>query len=179
MPVVNIIFMNNRRSIRINNYDYSQNNFYFVTICTDKTSAGIFGYIVDERTILSDIGKIAEEYIEQIPKHFPNTTIDEFIVMPDHVHLIIIIDDDHCSRGTIYRAPTKIEKFGVSKSGTLSRIVSVYKAAVTRDVNRNKTNNRIRIWQKNYYEHVIRGEKELQEIRRYIKNNPINVKNIK
>jgi REP element-mobilizing transposase RayT len=165
--------MNNRRSIRIKDYDYSQNNYYFITICSYK-AANIFGKLSKEKIVLNSIGVIAQNCLIEIPEHFSNVIIDEHIIMPNHIHVIVIVNDDKNSdTGTIYRAPTKIEKFGVPKSGTLSRIVSSYKAAVTRKVKQQSIGGYDKIWQRNYYEHVIRNDKELLEIRKYIKNNPI------
>jgi putative transposase len=167
--------MNSRRSLRIKDFDYSQNNYYFVTICSFN-SVNIFGQLDEETVILNSIGVIASNCLTQIPKHFSNVIIDEHLVMPNHIHAIIIINNDmNSDSGTIYRAPTKIEKFSAPKSGTLSRIISAYKAAITREANRQKTGNTIKIWQRNYYEHVIRNEKELSKIRNYIRNNPLSL----
>jgi putative transposase len=173
VPVINIIFMNSRRSIRIKDFDYSQNNYYFVTICS-YNDANIFGQMNEKTVMLNSIGVIARKCLTQIPEHFSNVIINEHIIMPNHIHAIIIINNNKDSgSGTINRAPTKIEKFGAPKSGTLSRIISAYKAAVTREVNRRNTGHAIKIWQRNYYEHVIRNEKELSIIRNYIRNNPL------
>jgi REP element-mobilizing transposase RayT len=164
--------MYHRRSIRIKDFDYSKGNYYFVTI-NAYNSENIFGQLRNSAVSLNTIGETAQSCLIEIPKHFAQVIIDEFIIMPDHVHAIVIIGGRvESNEGTIHRAPTKAENFAAPKSGTLSRIISAYKAAVTREVNRRNTGITIKIWQRNYYEHVIRNEKELLEIRKYIHNNP-------
>ena len=79
------------KSARLENYDYSQNGMYFVTICT-KDREELFGEVVNEKMILNDVGKIANQFLQEIPKHFPFVNLDEFVVMPNHVHGILEIN---------------------------------------------------------------------------------------
>lgn len=152
-----------RRSIRLPGYDYSQAGAYYVTIVTYHRDC-LFGKIVNEEMILNDFGKTANECWRAMTEHFPFVGLGAYVVMPNHVHGIIVI-----RRGTIYRAPT-VEKFGKPIEGSLPTIVRTYKAAVTRRIGREL--NASGIWQRNYYEHIIRNEKDLQNKTDYIDANP-------
>ena len=154
-----------RRSIRLKGYDYSQAGAYYVTIVTYQRDC-LFGDIMNKEMILNDFGKVADECWSAIPEHFPLVELGAYVVMPNHVHGIIVIHD---GRGTIYRVPT-IEQFGKPTVGSLPTIVRTYKAAVTRRIGRE--HNATGIWQRNYYEHIIRDEKDMQNKTDYIESNP-------
>ena len=138
----------------------------------------LFGEIVNQEMILNEYGRIADKCWRAIPEHFPNVELGAHVVMPNHVHgIIVIIDNDRADavasarRGTIYRAPTEnIEQFRKPVKGSLPTIVRTYKAAVTRRIGREL--NATGIWQRNYYEHIIRDEKDLQNKTDYIEANP-------
>ncbi len=153
--------IHHRKTIRLQGYDYSLEGEYFVTICT-KDKECIFGEIIGEEMHLSPIGEIAKRCWEEIPKHFPNTEIDEYVIMPNHVHGIIIINQ---CRDVQLNVPTRISP----KKGSLSVIVRTFKAAVTTECHRiGFTDFK---WQPSFYEHIIRNEKDLANIRDYIYNN--------
>jgi len=154
-----------RRSIRLPGYDYSQVGAYYATIVTHQRDC-LFGEVIDEEMALNDFGKIADECWRAIPDHFPNVDLGAHIIMPNHVHGIIVITD---GRGTIYRAPTQ-EQFQKPVAGSIPTIVRTFKAAVTRRIGRE--HNATGIWQRNYYEHIIRDEKDLQSKTDYIEANP-------
>jgi REP element-mobilizing transposase RayT len=154
-----------RRSIRLKEYDYAQPGGYFVTIVTYQRDL-LFGEIVDEEMVLNDFGKIADECWREIPEHFPNVKLGAYVVMPNHVHGIITITD---GRGTIYRAPTQ-EQFQKPVTGSIPTIIRTYKSAVTRLIGRE--HNATGIWQRNYYEHIIRNHQDWDRIHRYIESNP-------
>jgi putative transposase len=154
-----------RRSIRLKEYDYAQPGGYFVTIVTYQRDL-FFGEIMDEEMVLNDFGKIADECWRAIPEHFPNVELGAYVVMPNHVHGIITITD---GRGTIYRAPTQ-EQFQKPVTGSIPTIIRTYKSAVTRIIGRE--HNTTGIWQKNYYEHIIRNHEDWDRIHRYIESNP-------
>ena len=114
----------------------------------------------------------------EIPDHFKHIELDEFVVMPNHIHGIIIINDNR--RGVRSNAPTEPNNninpenyfSQISpQSGTLGVIIRAYKSSVTRWCRKNNYDQSI--WQRNYYEHIIRNDKELYEIRKYIINNPM------
>lgn len=163
-----------RRSIRLKGYDYSQSGAYFLTIRTKKVES-FFGNVVHGEMRLSPIGKTAEHFWLEIPEHFPYAELDEFKVMPNHVHGIILIWGDEnqkaaIGRGVQLNTPTKNYFSSISpKKKTLSVIVRTYKAAVTTWCRMNGFKNFK--WQQNYFEHIIRNEKSLNRIRAYIATN--------
>ena len=124
--------------------------------------------------MLSPIGKTAQEYWLQIPKHFNHVELDEYVIMPNHIHGIIIINDnrrgDDTRRDTACRVPTN--QFGKPVRGSLSTIIRSYKSAVTKRINELRNTPGTKLWQRNFYEQIIRNDHELYEIRKYIINNP-------
>ena len=155
-----------RKSIRLSGYDYSQAGAYYVTIVTDQRDC-LFGEVVNGEMVLNDFGKIADECWRAIPDHFPLVELGAYVVMPNHVHGIIVITN---GRGTIYRAPTQ-EQFQKPVVGSIPTIIRTFKAAVTRRIGRE--HNATGIWQRNYYEHIIRNDKDLQNKTDYIQANPM------
>jgi len=154
-----------RRSIRLQGYDYSQEGAYYVTIVTYQRDC-LFGEVVNGEMVLNEYGKIADECSCAIPDHFPDIELGAYVIMPNHVHGIIVITN---GRGTIYRAPTQ-EQFQKPVTDSIPTIVRTFKAAVTRRIGREY--NAAGIWQRNYYEHIIRDEKDLQNKTDYIEANP-------
>ncbi len=164
-----------RRSIRLKNYDYSQAGAYYITICVYNREH-LFGDIIDSELQPNEYGKIAEnEWIKtfQLRK---NIEMDEFIIMPNHLHGIIIISNESDSTGTARRTPT-IERFSKPTANTIPTIIRNYKSAVTKQINELRNTPGTILWQRNYYEHVIRDESDLNRIREYIINNPRNWEN--
>ena len=157
-----------RRSIRLKGYDYSQPGAYFVTICT-KNQACIFGRVVDGGMVLNDLGRIARSCWEDVPNHFQQVVSDAFIVMPNHVHGILFIMDDHV--GATHASPLLRRRPCGPHPGSLGAVVGSYKSAVTRWCHQNGYLH-FR-WQRNYYEHIVRSENELGRIREYVVDNPL------
>ena len=155
-----------RKSIRLPGYDYSQAGAYYVTIVTHQRNC-LFGEVVNGEMVLNDFGKIAAECWRAIPDHFPLVELGAYVVMPNHVHGIIVITN---GRGTIYRAPTQ-EQFQKPVVGSIPTIIRTFKAAVTRRIGRE--HNATGIWQRNYYEHIIRDQTDLQNKTDYIEANPM------
>ncbi|MDD5770587.1 MAG: transposase [Candidatus Gracilibacteria bacterium] len=165
----------NPKSNRLQNYDYGSNGGYFITICT-KNRENYFGEIIDGKMILNEIGKIAEKYYLEITKHFPFVILDEFVIMPNHIHGIIIIDKSgfvetrQCLVSTDNE--NKINRFQNQGKGTISSIIGSFKSIYTKTIK--KIQNKIFFaWQPNYYDRIIRNEEELQKIRKYILENPL------
>ncbi|HEY9772000.1 MAG TPA: transposase [Coleofasciculaceae cyanobacterium] len=166
-----------RKYTRLKNYNYAANGYYFVTICTFEKQ-GFFGNITHGKMQLSTVGKIAQQYWSEIPQHSKHTYLDEFIIMPNHVHGIIIIDNPDNSRRVVpWNDPPDVERDLSQtmsklspKSGTLSVIIRSYKSSVTRWCRQN--GDIVFQWQSRFYENIIRDEKSLNNIRRYIINNP-------
>ena len=155
--------IHHRHSIRLKNYNYSQAGAYFVTI----TAYGwypLFGSIDNGSMNLNEMGNLAQFCWNQIPYHFENAQVDQFIVMPNHVHGIIIL--------TKLNAKTRRGAASSALSG-LSTIVRSYKSAVTKEVNIVKGTPGSPVWQRNYYEHVVRTDKELNDVRQYSLDNPV------
>ncbi len=165
-----------RKSIRLKGYDYCRPGKYFITICTYQREC-LFGEIIDGKTQLNEYGKIAANCWQAIPEHFPKIQLDLFVIMPNHIHGILMITDNNQDtkinrRDMALPCPYRGE-FGKPIAGSLPTIIGSFKSAVTKQINlfRNTLGNKI--WQKNYYEHIIRNEDSLAKIRQYIKNNPL------
>jgi putative transposase len=156
----------NRRSIRLQGYDYSQAGAYFVTLCTQNREC-LFGEIVDGEMRMNDAGNIARQCWDNIPIHFPHVDLDEFVVMPNHIHGIVVITDNVGGKN-FSPLPQTTRPCGTSK--TIGSIVRGFKIGVTKWM-RNNTPI-YDVWQRNYWEHIVRNEPELNRIREYIHNNP-------
>ena len=172
----NIKTVNRRRSIRLKGYDYSGSGLYFITICT-WNHINLFGEIENEQMIISRCGEIAEREWLRTAELRPRVNLHEFIIMPNHMHGIIEITNYHrinC-RDTACRArkaPLK-EQFGKPVENTIPTIIRSYKAAVTKNVRDLRNDSNIHIWQKNYFEHIIRNEESYLKISEYIMTNPM------
>lgn len=156
------------RSLRLPEYDYCEGNAYFVTICTVRRTL-IFGKIINGTMNLSANGKIVVEEWLKTGSLRTYVILDQFIVMPNHFHGILLIDGE--KGGTARRAPT-VQQFGGPVSSSLPTIIRAFKSAVTNRIDTLRASPNNKIWQRNYYEHVIRNEKSLNRIREYILNNP-------
>ncbi|MBI5352228.1 MAG: hypothetical protein HZB50_06280 [Chloroflexi bacterium] len=171
--------IHHRKSIRLQGYDYSHAGAYFVTIVTYQRDC-LFGKIENEIMMLNDFGKIADECWRSIPEHFPFVELGTHIIMPNHAHGVIVIRADGSASiggaaqhvgATQWVAPTTIiERPAGPKRGSLGAIIGSYKMAVTRRIQRE--HNATSIWQRNYHEHIIRNEREMDNIWRYIESNP-------
>jgi len=161
-----------RRSIRMKDYDYSQAGAYFVTICTWNKKC-IFGEVENAEIRMNECGQVVRNEWLHTENIRSNVELDAFIVMPNHVHGILIIVDD--GRGVLQYASTKKHGFS-SPSQTLGSIIRGLKSSVTKIINQIRNSHGVPVWQRNYYEHVVRNEPELNKIREYIINNPLNWK---
>jgi putative transposase len=154
-----------RNSLRLKGYDYTRPGGYFVTIKT-LLNQDALGTLIDGTVILSMPGQIAEALWFEIPSHFSHVRLDNFAILPDHIHGILIlgkhlVDNDNTNvvLGT-----------GVT-TGSISAIIRSYKSAVTASVNKYLQTPGNKFWQRNYYDRIIRDEKSLHRIRQYIENN--------
>ena len=154
-----------RRSIRQRGYDYSQAGTYFITICT-QGPACLFGKIVDGKMLFNATGRLVDECWNDIPAHFPHVELDEFAVMPNHVHGILSIIETVGAKN-VSPLPSQ-QRPGTSK--TIGSIICGFKIGPTKWI---RANTDIRdVWQRNYYEHIIRDDASLNRIRQYIMQNP-------
>lgn len=167
-----------RRSIRLKGYDYSQAGAYYVTIVVWHREC-LFGEVINKEMKLNKYGLVAKQQLEKLSKRFPNVELGAFVVMPNHVHVIIIITNDRGTAGNLKgldgepsrRAPTH-ERFQRPVKGSVPTIVRSYKSAVAYRINLMRGTKGVPVWQRNYYEHVIRNEKDLQNKTDYIEANP-------
>ncbi|HDN58785.1 MAG TPA: transposase [Candidatus Marinimicrobia bacterium] len=169
-------------STRLRKHDYSR-GVYFVTICT-KYQWHEFGEVVDKEMQLNNVGRIAEKYWQEIPDHFDNVILDEWTIMPNHVHGVIFIGTNSMDMGVetdVMSVETrhgaslqhcKQRKFGPLQKDSLSLIVNQFKGSVTRWCRKNNFNDFQ--WQPRFYDHIIRNREGLSQIRKYIRNNPRN-----
>lgn len=153
----------NRKDLRLKHYDYSQVGYYFVTLCTEnkerilcdivgEQSVGV-GFHADPTIRLTAIGKDVEKSILILPILYNGVQVDQYVIMPNHIHLIIALEGGH-------------------GNPPLQDIVGRMKSFTTKRYNEIKGEKYLRLWQRNYYEHVIRKDSELHEVREYIVNNP-------
>jgi REP element-mobilizing transposase RayT len=162
--------IHHRRSVRLKDYDYSQAGAYFITICT-KNRECLFGSIVNGEMLLSEWGMIVKNEWLRTSIIRPNIVVDEFVLMPNHLHGILVIVDTDC-RGTLQRAPT-VEQFGKPTSNSIPTIIRLFKSTTTKQINELRKTPGEPLWQRNYYEHIIRNGRELERIREYVINNPL------
>jgi putative transposase len=164
----------NRKSIRLKGYNYSDPSDYFVTICT-QDRLNLFGEIIDGEMRLNEVGKIVKGEILSIPKRFINTNIDIYAIMPNHIHLLIsILCEDDPVGATL--AVAQNNRAGASPAPTVGDIVGSFKSLCFKEykdyVEKNYLNLETKFWQRNYHEHIIRNEKSYNEIYNYIESNP-------
>lgn len=142
----------NRRKVRLKDFDYSTQNYYFVTICTDSRKL-LFG----NPNELNFYRKIAENELINIQSHFKDVKIDKYVIMPNHIHALIVIG---CNAKTERSRPFP----------TLSTVIGLYKSSVSKQIH--KTNN-TPVWQKSFYDRIVRNYKEYQSLWQYIDENPL------
>ena len=188
-----------RRSIRLSGYDYTQAGAYFVTICVQE-KAHLFGTVRDGEVHLNDAGRMIEHWWSALPDKFPSITTDAFVVMPNHVHGIIVINAgahdagahiDACDAGAHdagahdagahIGAPLRDDHNAVRADQrvrpTLGTIMQWFKTMTTNAYMRGVHAHgwapfERRLWQRNYYEHIVRDDADLHRVRTYVANNP-------
>ncbi len=163
-----------RRSLRLSGYDYSQNGAYFVTVCTQNREC-LFGKIENGEMRLNDTGRMVCQCWQDIPLHFPNVLNDGFVVMPNHFHGILFIVGAIVGAKNV--SPLQAKNVsplqgqrtdGTSK--TIGSIVRGFKIGVTKWMRNDYPGKNV--WQRNYFEHIIRDDDDLNRIRKYIVENP-------
>jgi putative transposase len=166
-----------RRSIRLRGYNYSQAGAYFITICIRNREC-ILGQVMDSWVSLSPSGQQALAFWLAIPRRFANVELDEFVVMPNHVHGIVVITADD-SVGAIHELPLRQSRDAPTtpaqrRKMLMPKIVGYFKMNSAKHINRLRGTPGVPVWQRNYYERVIRNERELHAIQQYIVDNPAN-----
>ncbi len=174
--------IHHRRSIRLKNYDYSQLGAYFVTICT-KQGMHLFGEIKDNQMVLSRQGEIAYNMWLTLPNRFPGIELDHFVVIPNHVHGIIVRTErlipELQEARKVFTSPDQMNKMQLHRSSPyrsqmLCEIVRIYKGATCYYARRSNEGANGFDWHRDHFEHVIRNDEELNTMRTYIINNPAN-----
>jgi putative transposase len=145
--------IHHRHSIRLRGYDYASSGAYFITICTHDRQH-LFGDIVDGKMAESQLGQVARQHWQRLSRHHRNLAIDEFVVMPDHFHGILTLQ----------------EPLGTP----ISEIIRGFKTFSAREINRIRQKQGTPVWQRNYYERIIRSQPALNRVRQYIIENPKN-----
>ncbi len=159
-----------RRSIRLEDFDYSQEGAYFVTICTHNRTLLFEQYSALRQIVLTNW--------TGLPNRFPFINLDTFVIMPNHLHGIVVISQErpYITAGSL---PDEREMSGMEfqESVTLGRVIGAFKSLCTKDWRHHcliqRLSAEMRLWQRNYYEHIIRNDRELIQIREYIIENPL------
>jgi REP element-mobilizing transposase RayT len=188
-----------RRSIRLPGYDYSRPGGYFATLCVQNHEC-LFGHVSDGKMHLNALGRIADDFIFEIPKRYPGMVGDCHIVMPNHVHVVLMITDGvgrgAFPVGAIHDLPLQLplhelplqppqipypldpverEKYRLQRRAMLiPKSVGFYRMNVSKRVNIIRGTPGIPLWQRNYHDNIIRTQQSLERIRRYIRSNPAN-----
>ena len=179
--------IHHRRSIRLKGYDYSQAGLYFITLCT-QDSLHLFGKITSDEMVLNDAGKMIEKWWNELKNKFANIELDEFVIMPNHFHGIIQIINTNPVGADLRVCPDVQQRVYPDNAGDhekgehtgspLHTMIQWFKTMSTNEYIRNVKNNRWtpfnkKLWQRNYYEHIIRNEKSYLHISEYIRTNPL------
>jgi len=162
-----------RRSTRLRDFDYAQAGAYFVTICT-RERVCLFGEVVGEVMRLNDAGKVVKACWLAVSTHFPDVDLDAFVVMPNHLQGIVVITDRVVGAKNVSPLRDNVDTRRrpiQSPSKTIGSIVRGFKNGVTKWFRENEHAGNV--WQRNYYEHVIRNDESLSRIRQYIHENPM------
>jgi REP element-mobilizing transposase RayT len=190
-----------RHSIRLPGYDYARPGAYFVTICT-KSGESVFGAVVEGEVRLKEAGRIVQEEWARSASVRREIVLDEYVIMPNHLHGIVLIKVGATGRSplqsrsplragevvfparsplrsgeVVFPARSPLPSGEVSRPGpgarSLASFVGGFKSAATKRINVLRRTPRLAVWQRNYYEHIIRDEDDLRRIRQYIANNPL------
>ena len=174
-----------RRSIRLKGFDYTKPGGYYITIVAQERQC-LFGEVMNWKMVLNDFGKIIEYHWQKLPQHFKHIKLEVFQIMPNHFHGVIMITDTVICRGKAFNVknstiesksfknalPLTVRPHG-TKPGSLAAIVQNFESVTTRKINRIRKTPGQKLWQRNYYEHIIRNDYDLNRIREYIMNNPL------
>ncbi len=162
-----------RRSIRLRGYDYSQPGAYFVTICTYQKEC-LLGDVRAGEMALSPYGRIVQRAWDDLPNHYPHVELDAWVIMPNHVHGIIVLGSDAAGAcGVQVGLSPAPAAFPSSRRHGLSEIMRALKSFSARRINRLRRSPGTSFWQRGFYDHIIRHDREMDAIRQYIADNPL------
>ena len=161
-----------RNSLRLPEYDYSQAGAYFVTVVV-KGRVPMFGKVIDEEVELSEYGKVVENAWLDLPNHYEHISLDEFIIMPNHVHGIIFLHHTEANGvGAIHTVIYCVPLLRQRRTMLLSKLMGRFKTVSAKQINQKRRTPGTPFWQRGYFDHVIRNEDDLNQIRDYIATNP-------
>lgn len=156
--------MEQRKPNRIKDYDYSQNGAYFITICTQGRRRVLSDIVGDGFPVPKACGKVAEEILKMISEKYPDVSVDKYVIMPDHIHMLLRIDNiEDGATGPQGRR---------NASPTVGNVIGWYKYQTTKQINMLANTPGEKIFQRSYYDHIIRNQQDYNEIWEYIENNP-------
>ncbi|OZH51711.1 transposase [Hydrocoleum sp. CS-953] len=174
-----------RRSLRLKGYDYSKAGAYFITICTYNLQT-LFGEIIDGKMQLNQLGEVVAEEWERSAQMRQEIELDYSVIMPNHLHGIVIINNVGANGHFVPQHETPLHGHFVPQHETplrmkprsISSLMAGFKSAVTKRINRipyhgEQLTTPVPVWQRNYYEHIIRNETSLNQLRQYIIENPL------
>jgi REP element-mobilizing transposase RayT len=161
----------NRKAMRLKNYDYNQSGAYFITICIQQREC-LLGNITNGMIQLNEYGEIVNKIWSELPNHFQSIDIDAAVIMPNHFHGIVINFDRNIStqNSTIYKQEPPLF---YQKKTKLGKIIAYFKYQTTRLINQKRAMEGVKVWQRNYYDHIIRSQESLEILRKYIIENPL------
>jgi len=163
--------MRERKQARLGGYDYSQAGGYFITICTHNREY-LFGQVINYQMALNEIGKIVKQWWLKLEDRFTNVKLEDYVVMPNHIHGILMVTEEENDVGAIHELPLQSGMI-LRRQMLIPKVVGYFKMNSAKYVNRLRGVVGISLWQRNYYEHIVRNESELSRIREYIQNNPL------
>jgi putative transposase len=158
----------NRQSIRLQGYDYSRFGAYYITICARDRQC-LFGNVVDRHMQLNQAGLIICSVWDDLPRFYDGIELDAFVVMPNHVHGVVVINQPV---GTIHDSPSHAVPVAQRCRMLLAKLIGRFKMVSAKQINALRGSSGQPLWQRNYYEHVIRDDGSLNRIRQYISDNP-------
>ena len=165
----------NRRSIRLQEYDYSQPGVYYTTVCTRDREC-LFGNVLDGQMPLNEAGQIIQSVWNGLPQFYEGIELDVFIIMPNHVHGVIVL---RAVVGAIHESPLQSIRESSApipitdrRQMLLSKVIGRFKMVSAKRINGLRQSRGSALWQRNYYEHIVRGDESLKRIRQYIIDNP-------
>ena len=157
-------YLHQRRSLRLPGRDYSR-GIYLVTVCALRESPR-FGDVVGDQMRRSDVGDIVATCWQWLPTQYPHVTLDEWMVMPDHFHALMILGDG--PPPAVHGAPTAVD----AKRKPLGQLIGAFKTVSTKRVNRERNKRGTLLWQRDFWDRVVRRSESMEPLRRYIRNNP-------
>lgn len=161
-----------RRSIRLKGYDYTQPGSYFITICTWQRHC-LFGEITHGQMQLNRYGRIVQKHWQNLIRHHQYMELGEFVIMPNHIHGILILKGVSEERKSLDIESTLIKLEKSPKKHGIPEIIRGFKTFSARQINTVRDTLGVPVWQRNYYEHIIRNQQAYDKIYQYIKDNPV------